>query len=447
MTCRLLSLSSEAMWPELLRLLENRDNPDQTVETDVRAMLDAVRKGGDSAVLEYVRRFDCPDMRPPLRVPAEDLEQAARDIPAESLDCIKQAADNIRAFHEAQKDRSWFLTRDDGTILGQKIEAVDRAGLYVPGGRGGNTPLISSLLMTAIPAQAAGVREIAVVTPPRADGTLNPHILAAAHLLGVHEIYRMGGAWAIAALAYGTETVAPVDVIAGPGNIWVTTAKRLVQGRVGIDMIAGPSEVLVLADDSANPEWLAADMLSQAEHDALASAICITDNEALAHAVIAELERQSATLPRADIVRKSLADWSAVVLVPDMDAAIALANRVAPEHLEVLMSEPWSVLPRIRHAGAVFLLRAGAPRRLLRRAQPCAAHARHGPFLLGPFRTDLLQTHQHHRRQPRLRRRQCGRRGPARPHGAARSPCPLDGMPEAIIPSTFNPRQRSKDVT
>ena len=355
MTCRLLSLSSEAMWPELLRLLENRDNPDQTVETDVRAMLDAVRKGGDSAVLEYARRFDCPDMRPPLRVPAEDLEQAARDIPAESLDCIKQAADNIRAFHEAQKDRSWFLTRDDGTILGQKIEAVDRAGLYVPGGRGGNTPLISSLLMTAIPAQAAGVREIAVVTPPRADGTLNPHILAAAHLLGVHEIYRMGGAWAIAALAYGTETVAPVDVIAGPGNIWVTTAKRLVQGRVGIDMIAGPSEVLVLADDSANPEWLAADMLSRAEHDALASAICITDNEALAHAVIAELERQSATLPRADIVRKSLADWSAVVLVPDMDAAIALANRVAPEHLEVLMREPWSVLPRIRHAGAVFL--------------------------------------------------------------------------------------------
>ena len=165
----------------------------------------------------------------------------------------------------------------------------------------------------------------------------------------------MGGAWAIAALAYGTETVAPVDVIAGPGNIWVTTAKRLVQGRVGIDMIAGPSEVLVLADDSANPEWLAADMLSQAEHDALASAICITDNEALAHAIIAELERQSATLPRADIVRKSLADWSAVVLVPDMDAAIALANRVAPEHLEVLMREPWSVLPRIRHAGAVFL--------------------------------------------------------------------------------------------
>ena len=355
MTCRLLSLSSEAMWPELLRLLENRDNPDQTVETDVRAMLDAVRKGGDSAVLEYVRRFDCPDMRPPLRVPAEDLEQAARDIPAESLDCIKQAADNIRAFHEAQKDRSWFLTRDDGTILGQKIEAVDRAGLYVPGGRGGNTPLISSLLMTAIPAQAAGVREIAVVTPPRADGTLNPHILAAAHLLGVHEIYRMGGAWAIAALAYGTETVAPVDVIAGPGNIFVTTAKRLVQGQVGIDMIAGPSEVLVVADSSANPAWLAADMLSQAEHDALASAICITDDPRLAEALNMELQKQCAALPRAAIAARSLADWGAIVLTPDLNAAVAVANQVAPEHLELCVRDPWAVLPFIRHAGAVFM--------------------------------------------------------------------------------------------
>lgn len=355
MTCPLLSLPSETQWPELLRRLADRDNPDHTVEADVRAMLEAVRKDGDAAVLDYVRRFDCPAMRPPLRVPAEALERAAAELPAESLDCIREAADNIRAFHEAQKDRSWFLTREDGTILGQKISPVERAGLYVPGGRGGDTPLISSLLMTAIPAQVAGVAEIAVVTPPRADGTLNPHILAAAHLLGIREIYRMGGAWAIAALAYGTESVAPVDVVAGPGNIWVTTAKRLVQGRVAIDMIAGPSEVLILADDSADPAWIAADMLSQAEHDALASAICITDKPELAHAVLAELDRQSEDLPRAEIVRKSLADWSAVVLVPDKDAAVALANRVAPEHLEVLMRDPWSVLPRIRHAGAAFL--------------------------------------------------------------------------------------------
>lgn len=355
MTCRLLSLSSEAMWPELLRLLENRDNPDQTVETDVRAMLDAVRKGGDSAVLEYVRRFDCPDMRPPLRVPAEELEQAARDIPAESLDCIKQAADNIRAFHEAQKDRSWFLTRDDGTILGQKIEAVDRAGLYVPGGRGGNTPLISSLLMTAIPAQAAGVREIAVVTPPRADGTLNPHILAAAHLLGVHEIYRMGGAWAIAALAYGTETVAPVDVIAGPGNIWVTTAKRLVQGRVGIDMIAGPSEILVLADESCRPDWAAADLLSQAEHDVLASAVLVTDSRPLAEAVQKELEKQLETLPRQDIARRSIQDNGKILVTSSLDAAVEAVNRIAPEHLELCVADPFALLPRIQNAGSIFL--------------------------------------------------------------------------------------------
>lgn len=355
MTCRFLSLTSEALWPELLRMLADRGNPDQSVEADVRAMLDAVRKDGDAAVLDYVRRFDCPAMQPPLRVAPEALEQAAESLPSESLGCIREAADNIRAFHEAQKDRSWFLTRDDGTILGQKISPVDRAGLYVPGGRGGDTPLISSLLMTAIPAQVAGVAEIAVVTPPRADGTLNPHILAAAHLLGIREIYRMGGAWAIGALAYGTESVAPVDVIAGPGNIWVTTAKRLVQGRVAIDMIAGPSEVLILADASANPAWIAADMLSQAEHDALASAICLTDDEALARAVLEELDRQSAALPRADIVRKSLADWSAVVLTPDMDAAVDLANRVAPEHLEVLTADPWALLSRIRHAGAAFL--------------------------------------------------------------------------------------------
>ena len=285
------------MWPELLQLLENRDNPDQTVETDVRAMLDAVRKGGDGAVLEYVRRFDCPDMRPPLRVPAEDLEQAARGIPAESLDCIRRAADNIRAFHEAQKDRSWFLTRDDGTILGQKIEAVDRAGLYVPGGRGGNTPLISSLLMTAIPAQAAGVREIAVATPPRADGTLNPHILAAAHLLGVHEIYRMGR-------GVGHRRARLRHRNRRAGGRHRRAGQHLGDHRETARAGPGGDRHDRRAERSPrprrrfrNPEWLAADMLSQAEHDALASAICITDNEALAHAVIAELERQSATLP------------------------------------------------------------------------------------------------------------------------------------------------------
>ena len=355
MSCRLLSFSSESMWSELLNRLADRDNPDHTVESDVRQMIEKVRKGGDAAVLDYIRQFDCPDMQLPLRVAPERLNEAMQAVPAGDLECIRKAAENIRVFHEAQKERSWFMTRDDGTILGQRVSPVDRAGLYVPGGRGGNTPLISSLLMTAIPAQVAGVQEIAVVTPPRRDGTLNPHILAAAALLGITEVYAMGGAWAIAALAYGTESISPVDVIAGPGNIWVTTAKRLVQGHVGIDMIAGPSEVLILADHTADPVWVAADMLSQAEHDVLASAICITDDANLANQVIAELDRQSRELPRAAIVERSLEDWGAVILVPDMEAAVRLANRVAPEHLEVLMDDPWTVMPRIRHAGAIFL--------------------------------------------------------------------------------------------
>jgi histidinol dehydrogenase len=228
-------------------------------------------------------------------------------------------------------------------------------GLYVPGGRGGETPLLSSLLMNAIPAQVAGVREIAVVSPPRGDGALSPYILAAAHLLDISEIYRVGGAWAIGALSRGTASIPRVDVIAGPGNIWVTTAKRLVQGRVGIDMIAGPSEILIVADASANPAWVAADMLSQAEHDELASAICITADADFAGAVLRELEIQCNALPRALIARKALENWGAMVLAPDMDVAMNLCNRIAPEHLEVLVKDPWELLPRIRHAGAVFM--------------------------------------------------------------------------------------------
>ena len=355
MSCRVLDLSSKDRWPELLNLLAGRSAPDPAVEADVRAMLDAVAERGDEAVLEYTRRFDCPDLAPPLAVPETDLEQALRDTEPAVIRLIEEAAANIRVFHEAQQERSWFLSRDDGTILGQKVSAVDRAGLYVPGGRGGDTPLISSLLMTAVPALVAGVRDIAVVTPPRRDGTLNPAILAAARLLGVREIYRMGGAWAVAALAFGTASVPAVDVIAGPGNIWVTTAKRLLQGRVGIDMIAGPSEVLILADDSADPGWIAADMLSQAEHDPLASAICVTFVPEVARAVAGALEKRAADLPRRDIALRALRDFGAVALVPDLATAVELCNAVAPEHLEVLTREPWSVLPKLRHAGAAFL--------------------------------------------------------------------------------------------
>ncbi|MBE6440965.1 MAG: histidinol dehydrogenase [Desulfovibrio desulfuricans] len=355
MTCRILTLQHEQEWPELSRWLGARHNPGNGVEDAVKEIIAAVRAEGDDALVAYTRKFDCPDFAPPLRVSAQEIARAAASVSIESRSIISTAAANIRTFHEAQREKSWFLTRPDGSILGQQVTPVDAAGLYVPGGQGGNTPLISSLLMSAIPAQAAGVPRIVVCTPPRKDGSVNPHILAAAHLLDIDEVYRVGGAWSVAGMAYGTASLAPVDVIAGPGNIYVTTAKRLVQGMVGIDMIAGPSEVLVLADSSADPVWLAADLLSQAEHDPLASAICVTDAPRLAETLQQELKKQCATLPRAAIAARSLEDWGAIVVTPDLSTAVAVANMAAPEHLEICTREPWSVLPFIRHAGAVFM--------------------------------------------------------------------------------------------
>ncbi len=361
MSCRILNIKSpsDAEAVELFRRLAERGNPadgnGQDVENQVRAILADVRERGDQALLERTRQFDAPELEPPFKVSQEELARAAASISGEERSVIVEAASHIRTFHEAQKDKSWFITREDGSILGQKIEPVDRAGLYVPGGKGGNTPLISSMLMGAIPAQVAGVKEIAVVTPPRADGTLNPYMLAAAYLLDINEVYRVGGPWSIAALAYGTQEIRPVDVIAGPGNIFVTTAKKLVQGKVGIDMIAGPSEILVLADESANPEWVAADMLSQAEHDRLASAILVTTSSLVADRVAAALDRRVAELPRAEIARASLDNWGAIILVPDLSLGVDMANRIAPEHMEICTNSPWEVLPGIRHAGAVFM--------------------------------------------------------------------------------------------
>lgn len=347
--------------PELaafLKKLASRNNPEpgeNSVENEVRAILAAVRAKGDEALLEYSSRYDCPEQKLPLAVSAADLHQAAATVSRQDLDIIAEAAANIREFHEAQKERSWFITRPDGSILGQKVECVDRAGLYVPGGKGGDTPLISSLLMGAVPAQVAGVPSIAVISPPRADGTLNPHLLAAAYLLDINEIYAVGGPWGIGALAYGTREIAPVDVIAGPGNTYVTMAKRLVQGHVGIDMLAGPSEILILADDSAKADWLAVDMLSQAEHDRMASAVCITDSPHLADRLLLELANRIDQLPRADIARESLQKWGAIIVTPYMRDAVDLANAIAPEHLELVTRYPWEMLPAIRHAGAIFM--------------------------------------------------------------------------------------------
>ncbi|MDR1777687.1 MAG: histidinol dehydrogenase [Desulfovibrio sp.] len=355
MKCRMLTLNSEQEWLRAGQWLKGRTAPDADVEKNVREMLAAVREKGDAALCEYTRRFDCPDFAPPLRVNERDIACAAAQTPPEHREYILSAAANIRAFHQAQKERSWFTSREDGSILGQRVTPVDAVGLYVPGGQGGATPLVSSLLMNAIPAQVAGVPRIAVCTPPCADGGINPVILAAAHLLDIDEIYRVGGAWAIAALSYGTESLAAVDVVAGPGNIWVTTAKRLCHGSVGIDMIAGPSEVLILADAGANPVLIAADMLAQAEHDPLASALCVTDSPALAERLQAELQRQCVTLPRTRTAARSLMDWGAIVIVPNMRTAVAIANQIAPEHLEICAADPWALLPGIRHAGAVFL--------------------------------------------------------------------------------------------
>lgn len=359
MSCRILKAqtASDAAAVDFVRHLAGRSQPDSApdVEGNVRAILDDVAARGDEALLEQTRRFDCPTMELPLAVGPDALQRAAASIPSTDLDIMAEAAAHIREFHEAQKERSWFMTRPDGTVLGQKVEPVDRAGLYVPGGKGGDTPLISSLLMGAIPAQVAGVREIAVVTPPRADATLNPHILAAAYLLDIAEVYRVGGPWAIGALAYGTRSIPAVNVIAGPGNIHVTTAKKLVQGRVGIDMLAGPSEILVLADDSAPVDWVAADMLSQAEHDPLASAVCVTDNANFATRLAAALERRVTDLPRTAIAGASLRDWGAIIVVPSLAVGVDIANALAPEHMEVCARDPWALLPHIRHAGAVFL--------------------------------------------------------------------------------------------
>jgi histidinol dehydrogenase len=343
---------------EFFRRLSARGNEEGgngDVEARVRDILEDVRARGDDALLENTRRFDCPGMEPPLEVGAEALRRAASSIPREDRDVIAGAAGSIREFHEAQKGNSWFMTRPDGTILGQKAEAVERVGLYVPGGRGGDTPLISSLLMAAVTARVAGVAEISVASPPRKDGTLNPHLLAAACLLEIDKVYRVGGPWSIGAFAFGTRSVAPVDVIAGPGNIFVTTAKKLVQGKVGIDMLAGPSEILVLADDGAPLEWIAADMLSQAEHDPLASAVCVTTSRRIAEALPDALRLRLAGLPRAGIAAEALKIWGAVIHVPDLAAAVDIANAAAPEHLEVLTGDPWALLPHIRHAGAIFL--------------------------------------------------------------------------------------------
>lgn len=322
----------------------------------VGEILAQVRGHGDAALLDYSRRFDAPDLgADDLRVSPEDFDAAAREVDEDFLATLRFAAERIRVFHEREMEDSWLLTRDDGCVTGRLVRPVDSAGLYVPGGQGGSTPLVSSVLMNGIPAAIAGVRRRVMVTPPGRDGRVSPALLTAAREIGIDEVYKVGSAWAIAALAFGTESIARVDVIVGPGNQWVTEAKRQVMGRVRIDMIAGPSEVLIVADDTGRPEYIAADMLAQAEHDPQALAMLVCTDWSLATATVEALERQLTALSRRQIAETSLAERGVILVADSLDEALDLANEIAVEHLELMIREPWEALTRIRHAGAIFL--------------------------------------------------------------------------------------------
>ena len=322
----------------------------------VSAILSAVKTRGDDAVMEYTRRFDAPDLSiSGLIVSSREIADAHAKVDAGFTAALERSVQQIEAFHKKQLRNSWMTTPRPGVMLGQLFNPVDAAGVYVPGAKGGMTPLVSSVLMGVIPAKIAGVPHVAMVTPPTREGTVNPHLLVAAEKVGADVIYKAGSAWAIAALAYGTETIKKVDVIVGPGNIYVTLAKKLVAGTVGIDMIAGPSEILVIADDTAHPEFIAADLLSQAEHDVLSSSVLITSSEKIAKETLASLDRQLDHLARKAIAGQSLADYGCIMVVPDIETAIDLSNRIAPEHLELMVNDPFAHIGRIRNAGAVFM--------------------------------------------------------------------------------------------
>ncbi len=322
------------------------------IEKQVKQIIAAVKKDGDAAVIEYTERFDSVKLTPKkMRVSEEEIMKAYKVVPDEDVDALLLAARRIADFHDRQRQESWFIQEDNGAMLGQRVLPLESVGVYVPGGKASYP---SSVLMNTVPAKVAGVNNI-VMCVPAPGGKINPGVLVAADLAGVDEIYKVGGAQAIAAMAYGTKTIPKVDKIVGPGNIYVATAKRLVFGTVDIDMVAGPSEILVVADRTARPAFVAADMLSQAEHDEMASAVLVTDDAALAKEVVKELEKQVEKLSRRDIAKKSLADFGAVIIVKDLKEAAYIANRIAPEHLELAVDRPFELLPLIKNAGAIFM--------------------------------------------------------------------------------------------
>lgn len=337
---------------EFLKEVEKRSSETNAkVEETVRAIIADVKANGDKAVKEYTAQFDCPDCTY-YEVPQEVINDTLTSSDPKLTDALLNCIESITAFHQRQKQNGYMITGEDGTILGQRVRGLDRVGLYVPGG---TAAYPSSVLMNAIPAKIAGVEEIIMVTPPLKDGTPNKDILLAAALCGVDRIFMCGGAQAVAALAYGTEEIPKVSKIVGPGNIFVATAKKILYGVVDIDMIAGPSEILVLADGTANPKYTAADLMSQAEHDKLASAILVTTSEALADEVIKEIDRQSANLSRKEIIDYSLDNYGAVIIANDMMQACDIANRLAPEHLEVVAENPLEYIGKLDNVGSLFL--------------------------------------------------------------------------------------------
>ena len=335
----------------LAQVRERSNSTNKDVTAVVSDIIENVRTRGDEAVKEYTIKFDgkAPDF---FEVPRDEIFASSAQCDPEFIVTLKRAADNIREFHERQKQQSWLTTKENGVIMGQRVRGLARVGLYVPGG---TAAYPSSVLMNAIPAKIAGVKELIMVTPPLKNGKPNPDIMAAAAIAGVDRVFLMGGAQAVAALAYGTESVPKVDKIVGPGNIFVATAKKLLYGNVDIDMIAGPSEILVLADESADPKFLAADLMSQAEHDRLASAIMVTTSHQLADETVKELDRQMKTLSRKNIIDESLTNYGVIIICDTMDKAVEMANKLAPEHLEVCCKNPMEYVGRLDNAGSVFL--------------------------------------------------------------------------------------------
>lgn len=334
-------------------LLKRSPNQYDEYQHKVTEILGQVREKGDEALFAYTKQFDGADItKESIRVTEEEIKEAYSLVDDGLIDVMKKSLANIRDFHEKQMRKSWIETRDDGVILGQRVTPLASAGVYVPGGKAAYP---SSVLMNIIPAKVAGVERIVMTTPPGADGKVTPVTLVAAHLAGATEVYKVGGAQAVAALAYGTESIEKVAKICGPGNIFVALAKKSVYGHVSIDSIAGPSEILVLADETANPRYVAADLLSQAEHDELASAILVTTSEELADRVEGEIEGFLEKLSRADIIRKSLDQYGYLLVAPDMEHAVRAVNEIASEHLEILTKNPYDTMTRVKNAGAIFL--------------------------------------------------------------------------------------------